>query len=220
MWDWGEASTFAHDELTTDKRNPTLYSYGKVYGVDRTGGGRLLVLDPMKNAVSWLQVEPRDKSHGYSLTKDYYHGAEENQAYTGEDAEWMASPHNPMFDEKGRVFTSETYRYRTSVLDIRHYMFMLEDDLAARNVDDRIAYSKKWFGDKFKDLSIETEVVRVLEDRTGSGQANFSAVYADKFNTPLDGIASGTLAHHGKVYFANIPNVWELSGMDKADRRG
>ncbi len=28
---------------------------------DRTGGGRLAVLDPVKNTVSWLQVEPRDK---------------------------------------------------------------------------------------------------------------------------------------------------------------
>ena len=63
-----------------------------------------------------------------------------------------------ILDEQGRVFVSETYRYRTSALDIRHYMFMLEDDLAARTVDDRIAYSKKWFGDKFNDLSIETEV--------------------------------------------------------------
>ncbi|HEY6168620.1 MAG TPA: PQQ-dependent sugar dehydrogenase, partial [Verrucomicrobiae bacterium] len=133
---------------------------------------------------------------------------------------WAAEPMlaNPVafcLDEHGRVFVSETYRYRTSALDIRHYMFMIEDDLAARHVDDRIAYSKKWFGDKFNDLNIETEVVRVLEDRTGSGMANFSAIYADKFNSPLDGIASGTLARKGKVYFANIPAVWELSGMDK-----
>ena len=70
----------------------------------------MLILDPVKNAVSWLQVEPRDKSHGYSLTKDYYHGAEEEQAYTGEDAEWMASPHNPMFDENGRVWMTVQIR--------------------------------------------------------------------------------------------------------------
>jgi secreted PhoX family phosphatase len=44
------------------------------------------------------------------LTKYYYHGAEENQAYTGEDAEWMASPHNPMFDEKGRVWMTMQIR--------------------------------------------------------------------------------------------------------------
>ncbi|HVQ15911.1 MAG TPA: carboxypeptidase-like regulatory domain-containing protein, partial [Vicinamibacterales bacterium] len=110
QWDWGFPESFVHDLISTDKRNPTLYPNGKVYGVDRTGGGRLLILDPLKNTTSWLQVEPRDKSHGYSLTKDYYHGAEENQAYTGEDAEWMASPHNPMFDEHGRVWMTTQIR--------------------------------------------------------------------------------------------------------------
>ncbi|MDO8629721.1 MAG: carboxypeptidase-like regulatory domain-containing protein, partial [Phycisphaerales bacterium] len=110
QWDWGFPESFVHDLVSTDKRNPTLYPYGKVYGVDRTGGGRLLVLDPVKNTATSLQVEPRDKSHGYSLTKDYYHGAEENQAYEGEDPEWMASPHNPMFDEHGRVWMTTQIR--------------------------------------------------------------------------------------------------------------
>ena len=110
QWDWGFPESFVHDLISTDKRNPTLYPNGKVYGVDRTGGGRLLILDPVKNAVSWLQVEPRDKSHGYSLTKDYYHGTEEEQAYIGEDKEWMASPHNPMFDEKGRLWMTVQIR--------------------------------------------------------------------------------------------------------------
>ena len=110
QWDWGFPESFVHDLISTDKRNPKLYPNGKVYGVDRTGGGRLLILDPVKNAVSWLQVEPRDKSHGYSLTKDYYHGQEEEQAYVGEDKEWMASPHNPMFDEKGRLWMTVQIR--------------------------------------------------------------------------------------------------------------
>ena len=109
-WDWGFPESFVHDLISTDKRNPSLYPYGKVYGVDRTGGGRLLILDPVKNTTTWLQVEPRDKDHGYSLTKDYYRGAEENQAYVGEDPEWMASPHNPMFDEHGRVWMTTQIR--------------------------------------------------------------------------------------------------------------
>lgn len=110
QWDWGFPESFVHDLISTDKRNPSLYPYGKVYGVDRTGGGRLLILDPVKNTASWLQVEPRDKDHGYSLTKDYYHGSEENQAYAGEDPEWMASPHNPMLDEHGRVWMTTQIR--------------------------------------------------------------------------------------------------------------
>ena len=110
QWDWAAPESFVHDLISTDKRNPTLYPYGKVYGGDRTGGGRLAVLDPVKNTVSLLQVEPRSKDHGYSLTKDYYHGAEENQAYAGEDAQWMASPHNPMMDENGRVWMTVQVR--------------------------------------------------------------------------------------------------------------
>ena len=56
QWDWGTPESFVHDLVSTDKRNPTLYPYGKVYGGDRTGGGRLLVLDPVKNTVSGLQA--------------------------------------------------------------------------------------------------------------------------------------------------------------------
>jgi hypothetical protein len=110
QWDWGFPESFVHDLISTDKRNPSLYGYGKVYGLDRTGGGRLLILDPMKNTTSWLQVEPKDKSHGYSLTKDYYHGQEEEQAYVGEDKEWMASPHNSMMDENGRMWMTTQIR--------------------------------------------------------------------------------------------------------------
>src|SRR5712671_7892981 len=110
QWDWAAPESFVHDLVSTDKRNPPMYAYGKVYGGDRTGGGRLAVLDPVKNTVSLLQVEPRSKEHGYSLTKDYYHGAEEEQAYVGEDREWMASPHNPMFDENGRLWMTTQIR--------------------------------------------------------------------------------------------------------------
>ena len=110
QWDWGSPISFIHDLVSTDKRNPTMYAYGKVYGGDRTGGGMLWVLDPVKNTVEGLNLEPRDKSHGFSLTKDYYHGAEEEQAYTGEDREWMDSPHNPMMDQNGRVWMTEQIR--------------------------------------------------------------------------------------------------------------
>ena len=65
QWDWGAPESFFHDLTSTDKRNPTLYPYGKVYGADRTGGGRLWVLDPVKNTVEGLLVQPR-VSQGYA----------------------------------------------------------------------------------------------------------------------------------------------------------
>jgi len=37
----------------------------------------------------------------------------------------LANPVAFSFDGQGRMDVAETHRYRTSVLDIRHYMFML-----------------------------------------------------------------------------------------------
>lgn len=125
-------------------------------------------------------------------------------------------------DHQGRVFVAETYRYRTSTLDIRHYMFMLEDDLASRSTDDRIAYTKKDFPKDWEKLGVETEVVRLLEDRDGDGKADFSSEYAAGMNTLLDGINSGVLVHNGEVWCTNIPNLWRFSGLTpegKAEKR-
>jgi quinoprotein glucose dehydrogenase len=140
---------------------------------------------------------------------------------------WAAEPMlaNPVaidFDEKGRLFVSETYRYRTSVLDIRDYMPMLELDLAARTIEDRSTMIHKVFGDQAKEFSIEGEVVRLVEDRDGDGVADTSNIFADGFNTELDGIASGVLARKGKVWFTNIPSLWmfepDASGQKAASR--
>src|SRR5262245_60067873 len=129
---------------------------------------------------------------------------------------WAAEPMlaNPVafdFDEKGRLFVSETYRYRTSVLDIRSYMSILEDDLALRTIEDRAAMHRRVFGEeRTQQLAIEDEVVRLVEDTDGDGVADKSRIFANDFHTELDGIASGVLARHGQVWFTNIPSLWRL----------
>src|SRR4051812_42202527 len=138
---------------------------------------------------------------------------------------WAAEPMfaNPVafnFDEKGRVFVSETFRYRTSVLDIRDYMWTLEDDLANRNQDDFLASIRKDFGEAgIKQLSKESERISLLEDTNGDGVADKSSVYATGFRSPIDGIASGVLARHGEVWFTNIPSLWKFTGQNKAETR-
>ena len=101
-WDWGANDSFIHDLTSTDKRNPSLYPYGKVYGADRLGGGRLWALDPTKNTVTMYQIKPRD-TKGYDPKLDYYHDRS-----TPDD--WMASPHNPMLDEHGHVWMTVQIR--------------------------------------------------------------------------------------------------------------
>ena len=138
---------------------------------------------------------------------------------------WAAEPMlaNPVaftFDEQGRIFVAETHRYRSSVLDIRDYMWMLEDELACRTVEDRAALIQKAFGPAGeKELAIEGEIVRLLADTDGDGVADRSSIYADGFNSPLDGIGSGVLARRGELWFTNIPSVWRFRGRDRAETR-
>lgn len=138
---------------------------------------------------------------------------------------WAAEPMfgNPVafaFDEQGRVFVSETHRYGTSTLDIRGYMWTLEDDLDNRNQADWLASITRNFGPEgVKQLSIESERLVLLEDTNGDGTADKSSVYADNFRTPMDGVASGVLARRGTVWFTNIPALWKFTGRDKAETR-
>lgn len=101
QWDWGFRDSFVHDLTSTDKRNPTLNPYGKVYGLDM-GRETLWALDPVENTVTSHHVPVRNQK-GYNGTLDYYH-----DRMTAEN--WMANPHNPMMDDKGRVWITTQIR--------------------------------------------------------------------------------------------------------------
>jgi quinoprotein glucose dehydrogenase len=123
-------------------------------------------------------------------------------------------------DERGRVFVSETHRYGSSTLDIRGYMWTLEDDLDNRTQADWLASIERNFGPEgVAELSKESEIIRLLEDTDGDGSADKSSIYAEDFRTPLDGVASGVLPYRGSLWFTNIPALWKLSGRDKAETR-
>ncbi len=131
----------------------------------------------------------------------------------------LANPVAFCFDGRGRMFVSETHRYRTSVLDIRHYYWMIEDDLASRNQTDWMASIKKNFPKDWQQLEKESELVRLVEDSNGDGKADKSSVYADGFSSALDGIASGVLWHNDALYLTNIPSLWKMTGADKAEKK-
>jgi quinoprotein glucose dehydrogenase len=128
---------------------------------------------------------------------------------------WAAEPHlaNPVgfgFDERGRAYVCETFRLHLGVPDIRGIMNWLDEDLACRTVNDRLMMMKRRLGNKVSDYTKESERLKFLEDRDGDGKVEHSTVFADGFNTILDGIAASVLVRQGNVYFANIPNLWLL----------
>ena len=137
---------------------------------------------------------------------------------------WAAEPllANPVcfcFDEKGRCFVAETFRYSNGVTDNRSHMNWLDEDLASRTVADRVALYKKDAREKFaKTYEKERDRIRLLEDTTGSGRADKATVFRDDFGRAEDGIGAGLLARNGKVYFTDIPDLWLLKDSKGADR--
>src|SRR5262245_16633351 len=83
---------------------------------------------------------------------------------------WAAEPMlaNPVafnFDDHGRAYICETFRLGAGVDDIRGLMSWLNEDLACRSVDDRLAEMKRHLGDRFAGYSLQSERIRLLEDR-------------------------------------------------------
>ncbi len=148
------------------------------------------------------------------------------QGWTG--SVWAAEPdvtHPVAFDvaDDGRVFVAESLRAWRGVQDIRPLPEWLDEDIASKSVEDRLAMMRRHLGDAgLEAFRRNTERVRLLTDTDGDGLADRSVVFAEGFNTPLDGVASSVLARGNEVWFANIPDVWWLRDADgdgRADER-
>lgn len=113
LWDWGRDSSYIHDEITTDKWNPTVNAGGPVYGVDG-GHGALLELDPNTHAFRTLEIPVLDQPENPARTRFAQRFPVPSPFY-GDEALWTepADPHNPMFDDKGRVWMTTKVRGNT-----------------------------------------------------------------------------------------------------------
>ena len=139
---------------------------------------------------------------------------------------WAAEPllANPVcfaIDHKNRFYVAETFRLHAGVTDIRSHTDWLNDDLACRTVEDRIAMLKRKLGGRVKSYGVEHDRIQRIEDTIGSGKANKSVVWADGFHNIEDGIGAGVVTRNGDVWYTCIPNLWELhdtTGKGKADQ--
>ena len=134
----------------------------------------------------------------------------------------VANPVCFAVDEKNRFYVAETFRLHAGVTDIRDHTDWLDDDLACRTVDDRVAMMQRKLGDHFKDYGVQHDRIRLLEDTDGDGRADKATVFADGFHNPEDGIGAGLVTRNGDVWYTCIPDLWKLrdaKGTGKADER-
>jgi quinoprotein glucose dehydrogenase len=122
----------------------------------------------------------------------------------------LAQPVAFYMDDTGKVYVCETFRHSQGVDDIRGHADWLDEELASKTVDDRIALLRRHYNNDLTPYTLHSERVRLLQDTTGLGKATKSTVFAEGFTNVLDGIAAGVLARGDDVYLANIPNLWLL----------
>jgi hypothetical protein len=106
-WDWADPKAYLHDEVSTDRRNPTLNPNGLIYGSLELSADYLPVLDPVHNMVSQVKLTVRDPNTPPTSPK-----MPQPSPYWGEEPIWTSrnNVHNPMFDDKGRVWITSAVR--------------------------------------------------------------------------------------------------------------
>ena len=125
QWNWGENYTWAHDMVSTDKRNPHLYPNKPVYGGD-IGNDHILVLDPINHTANQIKLPPGKNAQRWCEQTYKPLGSEE--IITSVAARGLGcpepgiislhkpgyvnpvNPHNPMMDDTGKVWLTMQIR--------------------------------------------------------------------------------------------------------------
>ena len=107
LWDWADPKAYLHDSVSTDRRNPTLNANGLLYGALELSADYLPVLDPVRHTVSQVPLTVRDPN-----TPPTPPAMMQPSPYWGSDVIWTSknNVHNPMFDERGRVWLTSAVR--------------------------------------------------------------------------------------------------------------
>ncbi len=106
QWDWADAKAYLHDEISSDRRNPTVNANGLIYGSPEESRDYLPVLDPVHNTISQVKTPYRD-ANTPGQPKPL-----QPSTFWGDEEIWDShtTVHNPMFDEKGRLWYTSRIR--------------------------------------------------------------------------------------------------------------
>jgi hypothetical protein len=106
--DWSTPQFYMHDLSGTDRRDPTVNGYGRLYGAPELSTDDMPILDPVANESTVFHVPVRDEDT--PTTNDAPVLAP--SPYWGDERIWdsKANIHNPMLDQDGRVWLTARIR--------------------------------------------------------------------------------------------------------------
>src|SRR3989449_5604961 len=107
MWDWAGPKDYLHDVVSTDKRDPRVNPHGLLFGATEESTDLFPVLDPMSHKANQVKMLVRDPATPSSKNAPML-----PSPFWGEERIWdsQTSMHNPMLDEKGRVWVTSRVR--------------------------------------------------------------------------------------------------------------
>jgi hypothetical protein len=106
-WEWGSQKHYLHDAIASDKRNPRVNANGPIYGSPEESTDLVPVLDPVAHRAYEIKHPYRDPKTPSAA--DLPAGP---SVYWGDAPIWdgHTSIHNPIIDEKGRVWFTARIR--------------------------------------------------------------------------------------------------------------
>ena len=108
MWDWADPKVYLHDEIATDKRNPTVNPNGLIYGALEASADYMPVVDPRTNTASRIELQVRDpKTPSEAQTPPA-----QPSPYWGEEVIWtsQSNAHSFAMDKQARVWIAARIR--------------------------------------------------------------------------------------------------------------
>ena len=107
-WGWGHPRGMVHDNVSTDKRDPSLYPHGPIYGV---GGAGLVITDIGAHQSVRMDLPTRIERPRRATS---YEGSSTRvpSLYWGDEPAGLVSrsAHNPMMDDQGRLWITQAVR--------------------------------------------------------------------------------------------------------------
>ena len=114
--DWMDDKHYLHDLIASDRRNPTVNAYGRLFGSPEYSSDEIPTLDPVKNIATTFTAPVRDPQMPLNLGPGHAAGLDPTMPspYWGEERIWetRVNNHNSMFGRDGRLWLTASVRGR------------------------------------------------------------------------------------------------------------